>query len=354
VALTKRSNRYINPRERINIKRRTDFMRTTKWTILAVVIGLGLLAGAGPLPAQEKYPSRAIEYVIPWPPGGSTDIASRIFANELQKVLKSPVAPVNKGGASATIGGTAVYRAKKDGYTLLGSSLGWLLGSITLEGVPYDPLKDFVHITKVSTTPHGIYVRKDSPIKTLEDLIDRAKKNPGAVSCGTAGSGSDGHYNIEIFQKAAGVQLKHVPFKGVSEVPPAVLGGHVDIGIGVVSAWLSFISSGDVRTLAITGTSRLKDLPGVPTFNERGLKQTFLNNWVGFSAPTGLPQPVMDVLAQSSEKIVKSKEFIDAVEKTGGVVEFMRSAEFQKMLEDERKIGDAIAENLGLKQAPKK
>jgi tripartite-type tricarboxylate transporter receptor subunit TctC len=335
-------------------KERIAVMCPRKLIVLAILVGSGLLLGTTFLQAQEKYPSRAIEYVIPWPPGGSTDIASRIFANELQKVLKVPVTPVNKGGASATIGGTAVYRAKKDGYTLLGSSLGWLLGSITLEGVPYDPLKDFVHVTKVSTTPHGIYVKSDSPFKTLEDLIDRAKKNPGAVSIGTAGSGSDGHYNIEIFQKAAGVQLKHVPFKGVSEVPAALMGGHVDLGIGVVSAWLSFINSKDVRTLAITGTARLKDLPGVATFQEKGFKQTFLNNWVGFSAPAGLPQPIMDTLIQASERIVKSKEFIEAVEKTGGVVEFMRSADFQKMMEEERKIGDAVAQDLGLKQPPKK
>jgi tripartite-type tricarboxylate transporter receptor subunit TctC len=352
--LTKGCDLYINRFRIIYGEGGLKRMRLKRILILAILIGPGLMMGLPLSHAQDKYPSRAIEYVIPWPPGGSTDIASRIFSNELQKALKVPVTPANKAGASATIGGTYVYKARKDGYTLLGSSLGWLLGSITLEGVLYDPLKDFIHITKVSTTPHGIYVKGDSPIKTLEDLIDRAKKSPGMVSCGTAGSGSDGHYNIAIFQKAAGVQFKHVPFKGVSEVPAALLGGHIDIGIGVVSAWLSFINSGDVRTLAITGTSRLKDLPGVATFKEKGFKETFLNNWVGFSAPAGIPQPVMDLLIQTSEKVVKSKEFMDHIEKTGGVVEYMRSAEFQKMMEDERKIGDAIAQDLGLKQSPKK
>lgn len=319
--------------------------------IFAILMSLGLMIESTLSYAQEKYPSRGIELAIPWPPGGSTDIAGRIFANELNKVLRVPITPVNKPGASGTIGATYVYKAKKDGYTLFSGSLGWLLGSITLGGIPYDPLKDFIPITNISTTPHGIFVNKDSPIKTLEDLLDKAKKNPKSIPCGTAGISSDGHFNIEIFQKAAGIEIKHVPFKGVGEVPPALLGGHIEIGIGVASAWLPFVKSGDVRALVITGTSRMKDLPSIATFHERGYKQTFFNNWVGLFAPVGVPPSVVDTLAQASEKVIKSKEFIDSIEKTGSVVEYVTSAEYLKALEEERKVADTIAKELGLKQS---
>ena len=121
-------------------------------SLFVTFIGFGLMSQPPLLYGQEKYPSRAIELVISWAPGGSTDIAGRIFANELSKVLKVPVTPVNKAGASGTIGATYVYKARKDGYILFAGSLGWLLGSITLEGIPYDPLKDFIPIAKISTS----------------------------------------------------------------------------------------------------------------------------------------------------------------------------------------------------------
>ena len=139
---------------------------------------LTLLIGATVSQAQDKYPSRGIELVIGWAPGGPADLAGRIFANELTKALKVPVTPVNKPGASGTIGATYTFKAKKDGYTLMAGSLGWLLGSITLEGIVYDPLNDFVPITRIANSPHGLFVKSDSPFKTFEDFIEKAKKNP--------------------------------------------------------------------------------------------------------------------------------------------------------------------------------
>jgi len=323
-----------------------------RWISLMTAAGF-LVALTSVAAGQEKYPSRSIELVIPWAPGGSTDISARIFGNELTKILKVPIMPTNKAGASGTIGATYVFKSKKDGYVLFGGSLGWLLGSITLEGIPYDPLKDFIPIAPVSTSPHGIFVKSDSPFKTLEEVIDKAKKNPGAVSVGHAGTSSDGHFNIEILQKAAGIKFKQVPFKGNAEIPPAILGGHVEIGIGVASSWLNFVRAGNMRILVVTGSARLKDLPDVPTFKEKGFKEMFLNNWVGFFAPAGVPKNVVDTLAQASGKVVKSKEFVESIEKTGSVVEFMTPGEYRKSLENERKLTDGIARELGLKQTKK-
>lgn len=319
--------------------------KITPVAVLCIVLIIGLTQSY----SQEKYPSRAIEMVIPWAPGGPADIAGRIFANELTKVLKVPITPAYKAGATATIGGAYVVKAKKDGYTFLVGGTGWLLGSLTLEDVPYDPLKDFIPIAKISTVPNGIFVKSDSPFKTLEDLINSAKKNPRAVSYGTSGAASDGRFNVEILQKAAGIELKHVPFKGTGDVPPAVMGGHVDFGMAQMSVLVPFIKAGNIRALAITGMSKMKDFPDVPTFKDRGFEQTFLSNWNGILVATGVSQNVVETLILASEKAIKTKELAVNFDKVGAMVEYMNSAEFQKMLENEKKAVEVISQELGLK-----
>ncbi len=317
-------------------------------TAIAVVL-LGSILGVLPALAQERYPSRQIELAIPFPAGGSTDISGRMFANELSKIFKVAVVPVNKVGSSGTIAGTYVYKAKKDGYTLLTGSQGWFFGSIIYEKeIVYDPMKDFIHIANFHVVPHALCVRKDSPFKTLEDFIEDARKSPGTISVGTPGVGGDSYFNLQVLLKAAGVQIKHVPYKGVGEVPPAVLGGHIQVGIGPASPWVPFVKSGDVRALGIT--SRMKDIPDAPSFEERGFKGRYFDNWAGVSSPAGVPQHVIDALVDACDRLMKSKEFLEGTEKTGCVIRYIKRAEFQKHLEEDRKIVDAMARELGIKK----
>jgi len=305
-----------------------------------------LMTGSTLVFAQEKYPSRQIEFIIPFPAGGSTDISGRIFANELSKILKFPVVPVNKSGSSGTIAGTYVYKAKKDGYTLLAGSQGWFFGSIIYE-VIYDPLKDFIPIANCHIVPHALCVKKDSPLKTLEDFVDKAKKDP-KIPVGTPGLGGDSYFNLQVLLRAAGIQIKHVPFKGVGDLPPALLGGHIDVGIGPASAWMPFAKSSDVRVLGIT--SRMKDLPDVPTFQERGFRGRYFDNWAGVFAPAGVPQNVIDTLVEATDKMQKSKEYIESTEKTGCVIRYMMHAELLKHLEEDRKVVEPMARELGIKK----
>jgi tripartite-type tricarboxylate transporter receptor subunit TctC len=315
------------------------------WAVVltAFIVVAGVTTGL----ADEKYPSRQIEMVIPFPAGGSTDISGRIFSNELSKLLKVPVIPSNKGGSAGTIAGTYVYKAKRDGYTLLTASQGWFFGSCIHE-IVYDPLKDFIPIASFHVIPHALCVKKDSPIKNLEDFVDRAKKNPKAIPVGSPGTGGDGHFTLEVFVKAANIQVKHVPYKGVSDLPPAVMGGHVELGIGPASAFLPFIKSGDIRAIGMT--SRMKELPDAPSFAERGFKARYFDNWAGIASPAGVPQVVIDTLIDASEKISKSKEFAEATEKTGTGIQYIRHAEFVKHLEEDRKIVEAMAKEMGLKK----
>ena len=317
--------------------------------LLGTMVLVFLISFASFASGQEKYPSRQIELVIPFPAGGSTDISGRIFANELSKIFKVAVVPVNKVGSSGTIAGTYVHKAKKDGYTLLTGSQGCFFGSIIYEKeIVYDPLKDFIPIANFHIVPHALCVRKDSPLKTLEDFIEKARKESGAVSVGTPGLGGDSYFNLQVLLKVAGVQIKHVPYKGIGEVPPALLGGHIEVGIGPASAWVPFVKSGDVRTLGIT--SRMKDFPNVPSFLERGFKGRYFDNWAGVSSPAGVPQMVVDALADACEKMLKSKEFVESTEKTGCVIRYMARVEMQKHLEEDRKIVDVMARELGIKK----
>ena len=160
-----------------------------KKSIFVLACAALLLVTGGPLAlAQEKYPSRQIEFVVPWPPGGATDIAGRIYANELSKVLKVPIVPVNKAGASATVGGTYVFKAKRDGYTLLCGSQGFFFGSLLLEGLVYDPLKDFVPILNVSNTPHTLCVKKDSPYQDPGGFYRQGQEESENGVCGDGGA----------------------------------------------------------------------------------------------------------------------------------------------------------------------
>jgi tripartite-type tricarboxylate transporter receptor subunit TctC len=316
---------------------------------LALAACLFALAIALPAFAQDKYPSREIELVIPWGPGGVSDLVGRVFAGELSKTLAVPVVVVNKPGASGTIAGAYMARARKDGHTLMMASLGWLVGSLLLDA-PYDPLADFVPIMRVSATPQSIFVRKESPIGSLEDLVARAKKDPGRVSAGTGGVASDANFALQVFQKAAGVQFNIVPFKSGNETPTAVLGGHVDFGIGVLSAPIALVRSGGLRVLAISGARRISELPDVPTLRERGYAQTYLDNWNGVVAPAGVPQQVADVLIAASEKVMKAPEVVSGIERNASVADPASGAQFLASLQNERKIIETIAAGLGLKR----
>lgn len=305
------------------------------------------------LSAQEKYPASTIELIIPWAAGGFADIAGRIFADELSKILKVPVVPVNKAGASGAVGSAYVVKAKKDGYTLMATTLSTIvLAPLTLEGIPYDTNKDLTFICKIIDAPSGPFVRADSPFKKIEDVLDAARKNPGKISYGTAGAGSDSHFNIEILQNEAGVKLKHVPFKGGGQLPQAVLGNHVDFASTVVTSLLPLHKAGEIRILSLTGKKRIASAPEIPTYFERGYTQNYLSNWLGIFCPAGIPKSILDELVSASGKVAKSVDFIGKVEKIASVVDYYGPVEFKKKVEKDTETATDIFKKLGL--SPKK
>lgn len=318
-------------------------------TIAALLVVLAMTA-CSRLTGQQ-FPSRPIELVIAFPPGGVTDIAGRLFAEGLSKSLKVPVIATNRGGGSGVLGATVALQARKDGYTLLANSIsGMVLGPAVMKDVSFAADRDFVPIALILTVPNSLIVSASSPFHTLDDLIDAAKQHPGRLSYASSGTGSDGHFNAEVFANSANLKIKHVPFKGGGELAAAVMGGHVDFGVGSMISYFALAVAGKVRTLAITGHTRLKTLPGVPTFEQSGVSGDFVDSWAGSFVPAGTPQPVIDTLVDAANQVVQSPDFLTRLEKIGAVTASVSPAEFLAMIRHQQQAAAAIAARVGMVQ----
>jgi tripartite-type tricarboxylate transporter receptor subunit TctC len=314
---------------------------------LTLILGLWLLPPVAE--AQDKYPSRPIEMVIAFPAGGFADLTGRIFADEMSKALGVAFTPVNKGGATGSLAASGILRAPRDGYNLLVNTLGGMvLAPIVLKDVTYDTHKDFYPIAFITSAPDGLTVRADSPFKSIHDLIDAAKKNPGKLSYGTAGTGVGGHFNAAIFAHSAAIKIKHVPFKGGGEYVPSLLGGHIDFVVGTAIATLPQEQAGKLRTLAFLSDNNMKALPGVSTASQLGIKGDFLDSWAGCFVATGTPKAAIDTLVTAADKALKSKSFAERIEKSGGIVQYVSPSQFQSMIEKNKSTAMETAKREGL------
>jgi tripartite-type tricarboxylate transporter receptor subunit TctC len=223
-----------------------------------------------------------------------------------------------------------------------------VLGPAVMKDVSFAADRDFVPIALIMTAPDSLIVSPGSPFKTLEDLVDAAKQRPGQLTYATAGTGSDGHFNAEIFLQRAGLSVKHVPFTGGGELASAVMGGHVDFGVGSMTSYFPLAVAGRLRTLAITGKTRLKTLPDAPTFEERGVMGEFVNGWAGSFVPVGTPQPVVDRLVEAADAVVQTPDFKQKIEKLGAEAGGMSPADFLAMIREQRRVAAAIAAQVGM------
>jgi tripartite-type tricarboxylate transporter receptor subunit TctC len=321
---------------------------------LAVILSLFcffLIEGKNAFP-QERYPSRNVDLIVPMAAGGTTGTLASIFADELGKELKVPVVAINKAGASGTVGAAFVAQSRKDGYTLLaGPGSGMTLAPQLLPNVPFNTLRDFIPITIIGTSPNIIYVKNDSPLKSFEDLMDYARKNPDRLTYGTAGTGSDCHFFMEQMQIYGNLKVSHVPYKGGGEVLPAVLGGHVDFGVSLMATVASQIKGGAARGLIISDDKRNPIFNEIPTTYEKGYRQQFINHWTALFVPAGAPQTVLDVLIPAAQKTVRSENFMKRVENLGCSVKYLTVNEFRNFIAEEEKIAAIIAKEI--KKKPK-
>jgi tripartite-type tricarboxylate transporter receptor subunit TctC len=265
--------------------------------------GLALLAGR-PALAEAAYPNRTIKMIVPYPAGGTTDLLGRMVADQIQSGLGAAVIVENKPGAGTTLGADQVARSDPDGYTLLIATSTTLAINKTLyRKLPYDPVKDFTAIALVAAVPFALIINPAIPAKTLSEFIAYAKAHPG-LAYGSAGNGSPHHLGAEMLKAAAGIDIRHVSYRGSIPAMLDVIAGHIPFMVVDLQPALPQIREGSVRVLGVTTAKRVAAAPDIPTLAEGGLAGYELVAWQGIVAPAGLPRPIVDQLAAQIGKLL--------------------------------------------------
>lgn len=271
---------------------------------------LALAACIGAAAAQANYPNKLITLIVPAAAGGTTDIAARMLAEPLGKALGQTVIVENRGGASGVIAAVAVKRAEPDGYTLLMQYSGYhvITPHVTKQAAQWEA-KDLQAVANVLSAPQVIVVRDGLPVKTLAELVTYAKANPGKLSYASSGNGSLQHVTGAMLEQQAGITMTHIPYKGTGPALQDLLGAQVDLTFGTPPPYMPFIQSGKLRALAVTGTTRVSSLPGVPTAAEAGLPKLDATSWFGVFAPAKTPKPIIDKLTAEIAKVMATPAF---------------------------------------------
>ena len=310
---------------------------TKSMKVLLAVMAIACMGTIGPVAgtslAAEAYPTRPIQVIVPFPPGGVADLVGRPFATALEKQLKQPVVIVNKTGAGGAVGMQALAASKPDGYTLMValSSISVMPEVDALFGrPPVYKLSDFAPIALLSADPTVLVVSSKAPWKTVADFVADAKKRPGEIKYASSGVYGTMHVAMEMFAHSAGIKLRHIPTGGGGPALTALLGGHVDAISGGPNVSIPQVKAGAVKILAGWGDKRLPALPDVPTLKELGYKDVEFYIWSGFFAPAATPEPVIKVLREATAKAVKMPEFIAAMEKMETPIAYLDAPEFKK------------------------
>ncbi|OOG89238.1 hypothetical protein B0E41_00715 [Hydrogenophaga sp. A37] len=295
--------------------------------------------------AQDKFPSRPIKLIAPWPTGGSSDAVMRAFAESAGKALGATVIIENKPGAGGTLGASAMVTAAPDGYTLTQLPLG-IYRLPHMQTMGFDPVKDITHIACLTGYTFGIACTADAPFKTLKDMVAYAKANPGKLEYGHTGTGTTPHLAIEEFSHKAGIELNPIPFKGSAEIMQAILGGHIRVMSGTTE-FAPHVQSGKLRLLATLGSQRNKAFPDVPTVKESGW-DTISESPFGIGGPKGMDPAVVKVLHDAFKKTLEDPAVLATLDKFFQPVIYMNSADYTAYGERTFKAEKATIERLGL------
>lgn len=297
------------------------------------------------LAQAQAFPARPIKLICPWPAGGSTDAVMRAIAESSAKALGGQIIVENKAGASGMLGPNELVTARPDGYTLSQLTIG-VARLPHMQKMQFDPLKDFTYIACLTGYTFGIVVRADSPIKSIKDLVDYAKANPGKFTFGSTGNGTTPHLAVEEFAMKAGIKLQHIPFKGNADGMQALLGGHV-MSHSDATGWGPHVDAGTCRLLATYGSKRTKKWPNVPTLNELGF-DTISDSPFGIGGPAGMEPAVKAKLHDAFKKAIEDPAVLASFEKYDQSVIYMNSADYEKYIRDQYVKEKAIIEKLGL------
>ncbi len=296
---------------------------TTQPRTPAFVCGVGaIVAALAVFGAQaQSYPSRPIRLIVPFPPGGSTDTYARILGPRLAEAVGQQVVIDNRAGAGGALGAELAAKAPADGYTIwLGQTANLAIGPALRKNSAYDPVRDFAAITLVQKASSVLVVSPSSPIKSLNDLIAMAKKNPQGITYGSAGVGTAGHLNGHLVNMAAGINMTHVPYKGAAPAMLDLQGGRITLMATSIGSSAGLIRQGKIRAIATTGAKRARLLPDVPTVAEQGLKGFDVTTWHVMMAPAKAPTQVIEVLNREFVRSLGLPEVQEKLMSEGGEV----------------------------------
>ena len=314
-------------------------------------LGAGMLAAPLGVHAQDKFPSRPITLMVPFPAGGSVDLMARTYSEPLSRVLGVPVIIDNRPGAGGSVASQLVARAKPDGYTLVVSSQSsHLANPLTQPKLGYDPIKDFENITILGRQPNVLVVHSSLPIRTFKEFVEYAKKNPGKLNYGSGGVGSMGQLNVEMLKAATGIYTTHIPYRGGSPLITAVVGNEVQFILDNLLIMLPHIQSGKMRALAVTADKRMLQLPDVPTFAEVGYPQLNITSWTGLAAPAGTPEPIVRAIYSAVREVAATPAMVAALNDRGVIPpEELPPAAFEKMMSDRLASYGDVVRRAGIK-----
>ena len=301
------------------------------------LVGLALVCAAAgaqtAAPAPAAYPVKPIRLIVPFPPGGGTDILSRLVASKLTEVSKWTVIPDNRAGAGGTIGIAEAVRGAPSGYEMvMGQKDNLVVAPWLYKNLSYDPTRDLLAVAHVAYTPVVIVTSTASRFKTLADVVTAAKAAPDTITYGSPGNGTTIHLAGEIFNTAAGIKLRHVPYKGSSPAMMDVLAGNVDLMVSSLPSAISQIKAGKLRTLAVTSARRSTSLPDVPTVAELGYQGFDVSTWYGLFMPAGTPKELVARVNAEVNRLLATPDMKAAIHAQGAEVQSMTPEQFSNLL----------------------
>jgi len=311
---------------------------------------LSLLLIAGAANAQTSYPDKQVRILVGFAAGGPADIAARIVADGLSEAWGKPVVVENLTGAAGNVATDRVAKSTSDGYTLVMAASATIVTNISLyDKLPFDPVKDLAPISQVCFTPNILAINNDVPAKSVQELVALARSRPGELTFGSAGVGTSQHLAGELLKTMAGVSLQHVPYRGIAQVMPDLLGGRLTMTFGNISAVLPLMREGKLRALAVTSTKRSAFVPNLPTMAEQGFAGFDSTAWFGLMAPTGTPAPIVAKLHAETAKILARADVREKFGTLGMEVIGNTPAEFADVIKAETPVWARIIKESGAK-----
>ena len=315
----------------------TPFSLRRSWLHTAAQAALLVLGGMGmALPALAAYPEKPLRLVVPFAPGGGTDLVGRLVAEGMAQDLGQPVIVDNKPGAGTIIGTDFVAKSAPDGYTLVMGTCALAANPALVAKLPFDPNKDLAPVGLIGTSPNVLVVRTDKPWKNVNDVLLAAKAAPGKLNYGSFGNGTSAHLAGALFANLAKVELTHIPYKGSSPALTDLLGGQIDMMFTTVASVAQYINAGKLRALAVTSGKRSPAWPDLPTLAEAGVVGYMAESWYAVYAPAGTPAAAVARLNAALKQAVKSENFRSRVEAEGLVSNVGTPAELERYVRAEQ------------------